>query len=74
VYDGEAEPLVEARALIGAAVRRELQRRRSVIDAAEMQQQRAVRIALEDLGQPEKAVAAAVQLLQWLASVSESPQ
>jgi DNA primase len=74
VYDGEAEPLVEARALVGAAVRRELQRRRSVVDAAEMQQQRAVRIALEELGQPEKAVAAAVQLLQWLASVSESPQ
>ena len=39
-----------------------------------MQQQRAVRIALEDLGQPDKAVAAAVQLLQWLASTSESEQ
>ncbi len=71
VYDADADPLVEARALIGAAVRRELQRRRSVADVAEMQEQRSVRIALEELGKPDKAVAAAVQLLQWLAGSAE---
>ena len=71
VYDDEADPFVEARALIGAAVRRELQARRTVADAAEMQQQRAVRIALEDLANPEKAIASAVQLLQWLSSLKE---
>jgi DNA primase len=72
VYDGEADAFVEARALIGAAVRRELQSGRSVSDAAEMQQQRAVRIALEDLAHPEKAISSAVQLLQWLSSLRET--
>jgi DNA primase len=72
VYDGEADAFVEARALIGAAVRRELQAGRSVSDAAEMQQQRAVRIALEDLAHPEKAISSAVQLLQWLSSLRET--
>ena len=71
VYDGEADAFVEARALIGAAVRRQLQSRRTVADATEMQQQRAVRIALEDLANPEKAIPAAVQLLQWLSSLKE---
>ena len=74
VYDGDADPMVEARSLISAAVRRELTTRRTVADATEMQQQRTVRIALEDLGKPDKAVAAAVQLLQWLASLSEESQ
>jgi DNA primase len=71
VYDDEADPFVEARALIAAAVRRELQARRSIADASAMQQQRAVRIALEDLANPDKAIASAVQLLQWLSSLKE---
>ncbi len=74
VYDGDADPMVEARSLISAAVRRALTARRSVADAAEMQTQRTVRIALEDLGKPDKAVAASVQLLQWLASLSEGTE
>jgi DNA primase len=74
VYDGEADAVVEARSLIAAAVRRELNARRNVVDASEMQQQRTVRIALEDLGSPDKAVAASVQLLQWLASSSEGSE
>ncbi len=74
VYDADADPFVEARSLISAAVRRELQGRRSVVDAEEIHRQRAVRIALEDLAKPEKAVAAAVQLLQWLATSSEAPE
>jgi hypothetical protein len=35
-----------------------------------IQQQRQVRIALEDLAKPDKATAAAILLLQWLASVA----
>jgi hypothetical protein len=61
---------VEARALIAAAVRRELSKRGQIADVEIIQQQRQVRIALEDLAKPDKATAAAVHLLQWLASVA----
>lgn len=70
VYDAEADPMVEARALIAAAVRRELSKRGQIADVEIIQQQRQVRIALEDLAKPDKATAAAVHLLQWLASVA----
>jgi hypothetical protein len=70
VYDVDADPLVEARALIAAAVRRELSQRRTVNTVEQVQQDRMVRIALEDLGKPEKASPAALQLLQWLSQVA----
>lgn len=68
VYSLEADPQVEARALIGAAVRRELQRQKNVVDVEAIQEQRHVRIALENLSKPEAASGAAVQLLQWLSA------
>jgi DNA primase len=74
VYDADADPLVESRALIAAAVRRELQKRGQIADVESIQQQRQVRIALEDLAKPDKATAAAILLLQWLASVAGAEQ
>ncbi len=70
VYDGDADPQVEARTLIAAAVRRQLAVRRPGVDAERVQEERRVRIALEDLGKPDKGPASAVQLLQWLAQRS----
>jgi hypothetical protein len=70
VYDIEADPLVESRALISAAVRRELSRRRMGVDPDRIQQDRIVRNALEDLGKHDKASAAALSLLQWLAQAA----
>jgi DNA primase len=72
VYDIEADPLVESRALISAAVRRELSRRRLGSDIEQIQNDRMVRNALEDLNKPDKAQTAAVILLQWLAQVAEA--
>ena len=72
VYDIEADPLVESRALISAAVRRELSRRRLGSDIEQIQNDRMVRNALEDLNKPDKAQTAAVILLQWLAQVSQA--
>jgi DNA primase len=67
VYSADADPYVEARSLIAAAVRRELPRRRGDDDLATAQMQRSVRLALDDLAKPDKSTVAAVQLLQWLA-------
>lgn len=67
VYSADADPYVEARSLIAAAVRRELPRRRGQDDVTTAQMQRSVRIALDDLAKPEKSTVVAVQLLQWLA-------
>jgi DNA primase len=67
VYSADADPYVEARSLIAAAVRRELPRRRGDDDLATAQMQRNVRLALDDLAKPDKSTVVAVQLLQWLA-------
>ena len=67
VYSADADPYVEARSLIAAAVRRELPRRRGDDDLGTAQMQRSVRIALDDLAKPDKSTVVAVQLLQWLA-------
>ncbi len=72
VYDIEADPLVESRALISAAVRRELSRRRLGSDIEQIQNDRMVRNALEDLNKHDKAQTAAVTLLQWLAQVAQA--
>lgn len=71
VYDIEADPLVESRALISAAVRRELSRRQSGSDIERIQQDRIVRNALEDLNKHDRATAASVSLLQWLAQAAQ---
>ena len=68
VYDGDADPQVEARVLIAAAVRRELARSRPGEDLERIQDDRRVRIALEDLAKPDRGPAAAVEVLQWLAA------
>jgi DNA primase len=73
VYDVTADAKVESRALISAAVRRELTRRQSAADIEQIQQDRIVRISLEDLNKPEKADTAAVQLLQWLSQAAGDP-
>jgi DNA primase len=67
VYSADADPYVEARSLIAAAVRRELPRRRGDDDLGTAQMQRSVRIALDDLAKPDKSTVVAVRLLQWLA-------
>ena len=72
VYDIDADPLVESRALIAAAVRRELSRRRLGSDIEQIQNDRTVRNALEDLNKHDKAPTAAVILLQWLAQVAQA--
>lgn len=72
VYDIDADPLVESRALISAAVRRELSRRRLGSDIEQIQNDRIVRNALEDLNKHDKAQTAAVILLQWLAQVAQA--
>lgn len=69
VYSAEADSFVEARSLIGAAVRRELPRRRGDDNVDSAQLQRTIRIALDDLAKPDKSTTVAVQLLQWLAEV-----
>jgi hypothetical protein len=50
-----------------------LTRLRSVADVETIQEQRQVRISLEDLNKPEKADTAAVQLLQWLSQAAGDP-
>ena len=72
VYDIDADPLVESRALISAAVRLELSRRRLGSDIEQIQNDRMVRNALEDLNKHDKAQNAAVILLQWLAQVAQA--
>lgn len=67
VYSADAEPFIEARSLIAAAVRRELPHRRADSDIETAQMQRHIRILLEDLMKPDKTTVVAVELLQWLA-------
>lgn len=67
VHSAEADPYVEARALIAAAVRRELPKRRAETDVETAHMQRQVRIWLDDLSKPDRTTQAAVALLQWLA-------
>lgn len=71
VYEGDADPEVESRSLIAAAVRRELAKRRTVTTVEQVQQDRLVRIAMEDLGKPDKSTLAAQQLLQWLSAIGQ---
>lgn len=70
VHNADADGMVEARILIAAAVRRELAKRSRITDPDIILADRAARSALNDLSKPDKAPAAAAQLLQWLEAVS----
>ncbi|MSO59109.1 MAG: DNA primase [Ilumatobacteraceae bacterium] len=72
VSDFETDPILESRALLAAAVRRELAQRVHITDADEIRQDRQARITLSDFDDPRKANDAAVQLLQWLTSRTTS--
>jgi DNA primase len=67
VVDVDADPDVEARNLIAAAVRRELHAGARNSDPAQIQEDREARLHLEELHDVESGVAAADWLLAWLA-------
>jgi DNA primase len=71
VADVDADPGVESRNLIAAAVRRELARRVSVSDPAEILADRDARLALEEIEQTTGSTDAAEALLGWLQRRSE---
>ncbi|MSO31845.1 MAG: DNA primase [Ilumatobacteraceae bacterium] len=72
VSDFETDPILESRALLAAAVRRELAQRVHITDADEIRQDRQARITLADFNDPRKANDAAMQLLQWLTNRTTS--
>jgi DNA primase len=67
VVDVDADPDVEARNLIAAAVRRELHAGARNSDPVQIQEDREARLHLEELHDVESGVAAADWLLAWLA-------
>jgi DNA primase len=73
VADLNLTPEVEARTLIGAAVRRELRQRSHLVDPASIEEDRAARLDVLSLDEPdrERALAAAESLLGWLHRRSE---
>jgi DNA primase len=71
VADVDADPVVEARNLVSAAVRRELGRRVVNLDPDEIRADRDARLALESLDDPNGADDAAEALLGWLQRRSE---
>ena len=71
VADVDADPGVESRNLIAAAVRRELARRVNVSDPAEILADRDARLALEEIEQTTGSTDAAEALLGWLQRRSE---
>ena len=68
VADLELDPEVEARTLIGAAVRKELRQRSGPVDAESIEADRVARLELDALAESdrERALAAAESLLTWL--------
>lgn len=72
VVDVEADAELEARNLIGAAVRRALTVGVRTADAARVQSDRQARLQLEDLQVTESAPAAAERLLTWLMERKET--
>jgi DNA primase len=73
VADLTLVPEVEARTLIGAAVRRELRVRVGVVDRAAIDDDREARLNAELLGDtdPKRSLTAAESLLGWLNRRSE---
>jgi DNA primase len=66
VVDVDADADVEARNLIAAAVRRELQAGARTSDPVRIQEDRDARLHLEELNDPESTAGAADWLLAWL--------
>ncbi len=66
VADIDADPAIEGRNLIAAAVRRELARRVSETDPVEILANRDARVELEQFGDPSSGDDAAALLLGWL--------
>jgi DNA primase len=66
VADIDADPAIEGRNLIGAAVRRELARRVNETDPVEILANRDARLDLERFGEPNAGNDAAELLLGWL--------
>jgi DNA primase len=66
VADVDADPEVEARSLIGAAVRRRLSATSPVLDPAVIHDQREARLMVEQLDDTHASAAAAEWLLGWL--------
>ncbi|MFN3257559.1 MAG: DNA primase [Ilumatobacter sp.] len=66
--DLQLDPMVEARQLIEAAVRRELRQRTSLTDPVDLEQNRVARLDVEALtsSDAERSLAAAESLLGWL--------
>ncbi len=71
VADVDADPDVEARSLISAAVRRELARRVHLTDPDSMRETSQAQRAIKELDQTTATQDAAVTLLQWLERRSE---
>jgi DNA primase len=66
VADIDADPSIEGRNLIAAAVRRELARRVNETDSEQILANRDARLALERFGEPTAGNDAAELLLGWL--------
>ena len=66
MVDIDADPAIEGRNLIAAAVRRELARTVKETDAAEILANRDARLALERFDEPSAGNDAAELLLGWL--------
>lgn len=66
VADLEVDPQVEARNLIAAAVRRELQRGTDLTDPARLRDDRDAHVRLDAIARSDSAVASAEWLLGWL--------
>lgn len=71
VADIDDDPVVEARNLIAAAVRRSLNQRVVVLEPEQIRSDRDARLLLEALGDPEATNGAAEALLGWLQQRNE---
>ena len=74
VTDVDADPVLEARNLIGAAVRRRLARMVSVTGADQLRAITEARVLLDQLDDPERADLAAEALLGWLHGANEGDE
>lgn len=72
VVDFDADPELEARNLIAAAVRRRLQLGVRIVDPERVRRDREARLHLEDLQNPATGPAAAEWLLTWLVEGEET--
>jgi hypothetical protein len=72
VADPVGDPIVEIVNLVRAAVRRALAVRGRHVDAETIKADRAVKQAMERLGDPAVAVSVLPELLTWLNAVNEN--